>query len=62
MKLHKPTMRNFRNAEESPLTFETVLHRVAIASALGLLLIASPSNAQAVAAATEEFSMTSQLQ
>ncbi|HET8623271.1 MAG TPA: alpha/beta fold hydrolase [Gemmatimonadales bacterium] len=44
------------------MTFEEMQHRVTTASALGLLLIASPSYAQTVAAATQESTTTSQLQ
>ena len=44
------------------MTFEQMQRRVTTASALGLLLIASPSYAQNVAAATKESTMTSQLQ
>ena len=44
------------------MTFEEMQHRVTTASALGLLLIASPSYAQTGAAATKEPTMTSQLQ
>src|SRR5688572_27560894 len=43
------------------MTFKEMQHRVTIASALGLL-IASPSYAQTVVAATKESTMTSQLQ
>jgi pimeloyl-ACP methyl ester carboxylesterase len=48
--------------KEPAMTFEEMRHRVTTASALGLLLIASPSYAQTVAAAAKESTMTSQLQ
>ena len=41
------------------MAFEEMQHRVTTASALGLLLIASPCYAQTVAATTKEFTMTS---
>ena len=44
------------------MTFVEMQRRVTTASALGLLLIASPCYAQTVAAATKESTMTSQLQ
>ena len=44
------------------MTFEHPQHRVTAATALGLLLIASPGYAQSVAPATEAPTMTSQLQ
>ena len=44
------------------MTFVRMQHRVTTASALGLLLIASPCYAQTVAATTKEFTMTSQVQ
>ena len=44
------------------MTFEHLQHRVTAATALGLLLIASPGYAQSVAPATEAPTMTSQLQ
>src|SRR5688500_8750002 len=44
------------------MTFEAIQQRLAAASALGLLLLASPSYAQTVAAATKEPTMTSHLQ
>ena len=40
------------------MTFEEMRHRVTIASALGLLLLASSSDSQTVAAAIEESTMT----
>ena len=43
------------------MTFEEMQHRVAIASALGLLLVVSPSYAQTVAAVTKEPTMTARL-
>jgi pimeloyl-ACP methyl ester carboxylesterase len=48
--------------KEPTMTFEAMQQRRAAASALGLLLLASPSYAQTVAAATKEPTMTSQLQ
>src|SRR5512145_722274 len=48
--------------KEPAMTFEEMQHRVTTASALGLLLIASASYAQTVAAANNESTMTSQLQ
>ena len=44
------------------MTFEHPQHRVTAATALGLLLIASPGYAQSVAPATEAPTMTSQSQ
>jgi pimeloyl-ACP methyl ester carboxylesterase len=44
------------------MTFAAVRHSVAAASAIGLFLLASPSYAQTVAAATNEATMTTQVQ
>ena len=44
------------------MAFEATKPRVAAASALGLLLMASPGYAQTVAAAPKEFTVTAQLQ
>jgi pimeloyl-ACP methyl ester carboxylesterase len=44
------------------MTFEEVQRSVAVASALGLLLLASPGYAQTVAAATKERTMSTQVQ
>src|SRR5687768_33296 len=44
------------------MTFVNMQHRVTAASVLCLLLLASPADAQTVAAATKEFTMTAQLQ
>src|SRR5687767_10046037 len=44
------------------MTFKEMQNRVTIASALGLLLIASPAAPQTVGAATKESTMTLQLQ
>jgi pimeloyl-ACP methyl ester carboxylesterase len=48
--------------EELTMTFEEVQRSVAVASALGVLLLASPGYAQTVAAATKERTMSTQVQ